>query len=336
MLLILRCTTFIGVCVEFVAAVAWLAELFPNPSSARSVLGYTQAFSSIGGLLVGGAVPGSPITAAGRAARRSPCRSSSSVLGEIVEQPHAPWRYTLMSGLIPAIPLIIIRPFLPESPIWAAEEGGGHAQAAELRRAVLARVRAHDDRHDDHVRVQLRRRVRRHPADAADRARPAGGRGRHGAAKRRMQRTKRAGESKSRRRAKRPDEGRCREARAADRRHDRRPAARLPRRSAAWSGGSCWRCSSSASSAGAACCASSRCPGLLVHAAGLRLLRASTTEVLFDGGRRAQVTLLHVGMFLAGLFTVAQFSFWGNYLPRSTRCTCAAPARASPPTSAAA
>ena len=27
----LRCTTFIGVCVEFVAAVAWLAELFPDP-----------------------------------------------------------------------------------------------------------------------------------------------------------------------------------------------------------------------------------------------------------------------------------------------------------------
>src|SRR5437879_8342581 len=31
MLLVLRCTTFIGVCVEFVVAVAWLAELFPNP-----------------------------------------------------------------------------------------------------------------------------------------------------------------------------------------------------------------------------------------------------------------------------------------------------------------
>src|SRR5437667_7049434 len=30
MLLVLRCTTFIGVCVEFVAAVALLAELFPN------------------------------------------------------------------------------------------------------------------------------------------------------------------------------------------------------------------------------------------------------------------------------------------------------------------
>ena len=54
MLLILRCTTFIGVCVEFVAAVAWLAELFPNPKQREAVLGYTQAFSSIGGLLVTG------------------------------------------------------------------------------------------------------------------------------------------------------------------------------------------------------------------------------------------------------------------------------------------
>src|SRR5215210_6103492 len=52
MLLILRSTTFIGVCVEFVAAVAWLAELFPNPHQRETVLGYTQAFSSIGGLLV--------------------------------------------------------------------------------------------------------------------------------------------------------------------------------------------------------------------------------------------------------------------------------------------
>ena len=43
---------FIGVCVEFVAAVAWLAELFPNPKRREKVLGYTQAFSSIGGLLV--------------------------------------------------------------------------------------------------------------------------------------------------------------------------------------------------------------------------------------------------------------------------------------------
>src|SRR5919106_5457080 len=52
MLLFFRCTTFIGVCVEFVAAVAWLAELFPNPRTREAVLGYTQAFSSVGGLMV--------------------------------------------------------------------------------------------------------------------------------------------------------------------------------------------------------------------------------------------------------------------------------------------
>jgi len=35
------------------------------------------------------------------------------------------WRYTLMSGLIPAIPLIVIRPFLPESPEWARKRAQG-------------------------------------------------------------------------------------------------------------------------------------------------------------------------------------------------------------------
>src|SRR5215210_7297888 len=55
MLLFFRCTTFVGVCVEFVAAVAWLAELFPDPKQRENVLGYTQAFSSLGGLMVSGA-----------------------------------------------------------------------------------------------------------------------------------------------------------------------------------------------------------------------------------------------------------------------------------------
>jgi MFS family permease len=102
-LLILRCTTFIGVCVEFVAAVAWLAELFPNPKQREMVLGYTQAFSSIGGVLVSAAYyiavtygPSFPAIHGG----------------------HQAWRYTLLSGLLPAIPLIVVRPFLPESPVW--------------------------------------------------------------------------------------------------------------------------------------------------------------------------------------------------------------------------
>ena len=31
---------------------AWLAELFPDPRQREKVLGYTQAFSSFGGMLV--------------------------------------------------------------------------------------------------------------------------------------------------------------------------------------------------------------------------------------------------------------------------------------------
>jgi hypothetical protein len=52
-----------------------------------------------------------------------------------VADPHAPWRYTLMSGLLPAIPLIIIRPFLPESPKWAAKKAAG-----TLRRPSIAEL----------------------------------------------------------------------------------------------------------------------------------------------------------------------------------------------------
>ena len=39
MLLFLRCLVFIGVCAEFVAAVAWLAELFPEAKRREKVLG---------------------------------------------------------------------------------------------------------------------------------------------------------------------------------------------------------------------------------------------------------------------------------------------------------
>src|SRR5205809_867815 len=50
--LFFRCTTFVGVCVEFVAAITWLAELFPDKRQKELVLGSTQAFASVGGLLV--------------------------------------------------------------------------------------------------------------------------------------------------------------------------------------------------------------------------------------------------------------------------------------------
>lgn len=110
MLLVFRCLTFIGVCVEFVAATAWLAELFDHPKQREAVLGYTQAFSSIGGLLVTGAF--------------WLCNHFADSLPAILGD-HQPWRYTLISGVIPAIPLIFIRPFLPESPAWEAKRQAG-------------------------------------------------------------------------------------------------------------------------------------------------------------------------------------------------------------------
>jgi MFS family permease len=114
MLLVLRCTTFIGVCVEFVAAVAWLAELFPNPKQREAVLGYTQAFSSIGGLLV--------TLAFGLLNQYSHLLPS---IHGVAEPAKLVWRYTLISGVIPALPLIFIRPFLPESPVWAEKTAKG-------------------------------------------------------------------------------------------------------------------------------------------------------------------------------------------------------------------
>ena len=110
-LLFWRCCTFVGVCVEFVAAVAWLAELFADPKQRERVIGYTQAFGSVGGLMVTGAYY--LIVTYGDVAARSACGG------------HEAWRYTLISGVIPAIPLILIRPFLPESPTWRAKKLAG-------------------------------------------------------------------------------------------------------------------------------------------------------------------------------------------------------------------
>ena len=43
-LLFWRCCTFVGVCVEFVAAVAWLLELFPNPKQREAMESGRLAF----------------------------------------------------------------------------------------------------------------------------------------------------------------------------------------------------------------------------------------------------------------------------------------------------
>ena len=130
MLLVLRSTTYIGVFVEFVAAVAWIAELFEDPKQRESALGYTQAFSSIGGLMV----------AAASAIAVAYAETFPAIHGV-----HSPWRYTLISGVVPALPLILIRPFLPESPAWQRKKAAGALRrpsigalfTPELRRTTI-------------------------------------------------------------------------------------------------------------------------------------------------------------------------------------------------------
>src|ERR1700752_295107 len=117
-LLFWRCCTFVGVCVEFVAAVSWLAELFHDPVQRERGIGYTQAFGSFGGMMVAGVY--------------YLLVTYGHYLPEI-RGGHEAWRYTAMSGVIPAIPLIIIRPFLPESPAWQEKK-----RAGTLRRPSFA------------------------------------------------------------------------------------------------------------------------------------------------------------------------------------------------------
>jgi Na+/melibiose symporter-like transporter len=124
--LLCRCATFAGVCVEFIAAVAWLAELFPDPVERERVLGYTQACASLGGLMVSAAYYGIVTVA----------ESLPAVHGG-----HEPWRYMLISGLIPAIPLLVVRPFLPESPVWQQKQRAGTLQRPSIGEIFRPRFR---------------------------------------------------------------------------------------------------------------------------------------------------------------------------------------------------
>ena len=117
-LVVFRCTTMIGVSVEYVAALAWLAELFPHPKQRESVLAYTQSFYALGGLMVVGAY----YLAVTYAERFLTIRDG-----------HEAWRYTLLSGIIPAIPLIFVRPFLPESPVWREKKSQGTLKRPRIR-----------------------------------------------------------------------------------------------------------------------------------------------------------------------------------------------------------
>jgi MFS family permease len=137
MFVFFRSTTFIGVCVEFVAAITWLAEIFEDPKQKERWLGITQAFASLGGVLV----------------------TSMSILvsAKVKSLPHiglpaglgspdpSTWRYLLMTGFLPAIPIALLLPFAPESKVWRERRAAGTLKrpsfaqlfAPELRRVTL-------------------------------------------------------------------------------------------------------------------------------------------------------------------------------------------------------
>jgi MFS family permease len=275
MLLFLRCTTFIGVCVEFVAAVAWLAELFPQPLEREKVLGFTQAFSSVGGLLV--ALANALVIKLATSLPAVTLPAMFSFLGGAVKDPHAPWRYTLMSGLIPAIPLIVIRPFLPESPGWLAKRNAG-----TLRRPSLAELFAPKYRRTTLVTTLMF-------ACSYGAA--------FGAIQQMPQIVPGLPEVKAQTEGKPPKEQKLIEQRVAARVGTVQEVGGLVGRFIL--------------------------AVLAVYIVGRRkLLRIfqlpglSLMPLVFGYAAVHSLDLLYVGIFLAGLVTVAQFSFWGNYLPR--------------------
>jgi MFS family permease len=252
--LFLRCTTFIGVCVEFVAAVAWLAELFPEHKQRERVLGYTQAFSSVGGILVTG-MNWLAVTYG---------TSLPTIYGG-----HEAWRYTLMSGLIPALPLIIIRPFLPESPAWQAKRAAGTLKrpsvaalfTPELRRiTIVTTIMFALSYGAAFGAIQHMPRIVPGLPDVATLARPA-----QLATAASVQWWQEIGGLT----------GRFALAMLVLAIVSRRSLLRV-----------------------------FQIPGLIV------------VPLVFWMAPSSDVQTLKVGMFFAGLFTVAQLSFWGNYLPR--------------------
>jgi MFS family permease len=132
-----RSTTFIGVCIEFVAAITWLAEVFPDKKAKEKWLGITQAFASLGGLLVTG-------VSVWISQHGADLPHMALPLGLGATDP-ASWRYLLMTGILPAIPIALLLPFVPESQVWKERRAAGLLKrpsfsalfAPELRRVTL-------------------------------------------------------------------------------------------------------------------------------------------------------------------------------------------------------
>lgn len=125
MFLLCRCLIMVGVCVEFVAGIAWLAEMFQEPKRREGAVGFAQAVAGFGGL----AVTGMWLLIV-RHAGELPSMAGGQ----------AEWRYLCLSGLLPAIPLIAVRPFLPESPMWVKGRMSPRPPVAALFEGAMRRT----------------------------------------------------------------------------------------------------------------------------------------------------------------------------------------------------
>ena len=257
MLLFLRCTTFIGVSVEFVAAVAWLAELFPDPKQRESGAGLHA------GLLVARRDDGQR--------RRITWPSPINTRCFPIFGGHEPWRYTLhlrcnprdSADHHPAIPARIAH--------VAGEEGqparcSGRASARlfqpQFRRTTLVTTLMYACSYGAAFgAIQHLPRIVPGLPEVMHLSVPK--QQQIVSSVQGFQETRRIGWT------------------------------RAP-----------WRCWRFRSSAAANCCAFSRSPA------------CSSCRWYFSCQRRTTWRCSSGGVALAGFFTVAQFSFWGNYLPR--------------------
>jgi MFS family permease len=121
-----RCITVAGACIEFVAAIAWLTELFADSRRREAVLGYSQVCATFGNIMIAGAY-----YAAVTWGDQLPALYGA----------HSAWRYALMFGALPAIPLMILRPFLPESPVWQAKRLAGTLRRPSFAELFSPRLR---------------------------------------------------------------------------------------------------------------------------------------------------------------------------------------------------
>jgi MFS family permease len=128
MLIVFRCTTFIGVCVEMVAAVTWLAELFENKRHREMAIGWTLAAASLGGILVT-----EVYLLLVDSVKKNPEVIWGIPFPLDADKKNLAWRYTLLTGLVPGLLILLLLPFVPESKVWKEKKLAGTLSRPWLR-----------------------------------------------------------------------------------------------------------------------------------------------------------------------------------------------------------